>query len=165
MTIIFILISCLCSVVEMAVLWTVAKMPILVYMLLALSDVIAYTTTGRTSLAPSETTEKISASVYTNDVVNDERSTELFVGEQTGIPEVMLNEHRRVFAELFRAFVRNSLTSDIVRKTPKTVHTGLKNRYNGWFARPRKFRSDLGKRSIRTSSERVGSTAENAQHR
>ena len=90
-------------------------------MLLALSDVMAYTTTGRTSLAPSETKEETSTSVYTKDVVNGERSTEVIFGEQTGGPEVMLNEDSRVLVELFRAFVRKSLTSDIVRKTPKTV--------------------------------------------
>ena len=143
----------------MAVLWTVVKMPILVYMLLALSDVMAYTTTGRTSLAPSDTKEETSTSVYTKDVVNGERSTELIFGEQPGTPEVRLNEDSRVLLELFRAFVRKSLTSDIVRKTPKTVYTGLRKRHNGWFVRSRMFRSDLGKRSIRTLSKRVGLTA------
>ena len=157
--------SCLCSVVEMAVLWTVAKMPTLVYMLLALSDVMAYTTTGRTSLAPSETKEETSTSVYTKDVVNGERSTEVIFDEQTGTPEVRLNEDSRVLLELFRTFVRTSLSSGIVRKTPKAIHMNLRKRYNGWFVKSRMFRSDLGKRSIRTSSERVGSTEETAEHR
>ena len=140
-------------------------MPILVYMLLALPDVIAYTTTGRTSLAPTATTEETPTSVYVNDVDNEERSTEVFYGEQTGGPEVRLTEDSRVLVELFRAFVRKSLTSDIGRKTPKTVHTGLRKRHNGWLVRSRMFRSDLGKRSIRTSSEREGLTAETAYHR
>ena len=144
------LISCLYSVVEMAVLWTAAKMPILVHMLLALSGVIAYTTTGRATLAPSEMTQETSTSVYTNDVVNGERNTEVLFGEQTGGPEVMLNEKSDGLTKFFHALVRKiaPLTSDIARKTPRPVDINIRKRYNGWLLRSRIFRSDLGKRNI-----------------
>ena len=143
------LISCLYSVVEMAALWTAAKMPILVHMLLALSGVTAFTTTGRGTVAPSEVTQETSTSVYTKDLVNGERNTEMLFGEQTGGPEVMLNEKSDGFVKLFNALVRKlaPLTSDIGRKTSTPVDTDTRKRYNGWLLISRILRSDLGKRT------------------
>ena len=133
----------------MAALWTAAKMPILVHMLLALSSVTAFTTTGRGTLAPSEMTQETSKSVYTKDVVNGEQNTEMLFGEQTGGPEVMLNEKSDGFVKLFNALVRKlaPLTSDIGRKTPTPVDIDTRKRYNGWLVISRILRSDLGKRT------------------
>ena len=133
----------------MAALWTAAKMPILVHMILALSNVIAYTTTGRATLAPSEMTEETSTSVYTKDVVNWEHNTDVLFDEQTGSPDVMLNENTDGFVKLFNALVRKlaPLTSDIGKKTPTPVNTDIKKKYNGWLLRLGIFRSILGKRS------------------
>jgi len=112
----------------MAALWTAAKTPILVHMLLALSNTIAYTTTGRATLAPSEMTQETLTSVYTKHVVNGKHNTDVLFGEQTGRPEVMLNKNSDGVVMLLNTFVRKL---NIGKKTPTPVDTDIKKKYNG----------------------------------
>ena len=136
----------LSSVAGMAALWTAAKMLMMIAVLQASADESVHSTVGRPSQAPNETHTENSTTDYSGfgDVTSDEDNTNVTFVDNFGKQELMLNENIDMLVMLIQALRR-----DTSKDTPEIVHTNKQKRYSGWFKRPRIFRSNLGKRSIR----------------
>ena len=142
----------LSSVAEMAALWTAALMLVVMVVLRTLADDSAHSTVGRPTQSPSETYAETSTTDYTGYVTSDGHNTNVaFIGNSG-------NDNKLV--KLFRAALRklDPLKTDTGKNTATNARTNQGNRVNGWFVRPRIFRSNLSKRSIRTSSDSTGPT-------
>ena len=145
---------------EMAEMWEAVKMLAIISAL----QILAYNTaTGHPLLPSSETYGDISTSDHTRDMARDKPCTGVSFAKNLCSPSLMLDETIDILKKLFRIIHRRQQKTT-TKHTSAVVRTRKEKRYSSWFARPRIFRSDLGKRSIRTSSDRSWLTRSNRQN-
>ena len=137
----------LSSVAEMAVLWTAALTLVVIVVLRTSADDSAHSTVGRPTQSPSETYAETATTDYNGDVTSDGHNTKVSFTVNSGNDELRSNEDFNELVKLFRAALRKlvQLRTDTGKNTVTNTRTNQGNRLNGWFVRPRFFRSDLGK--------------------
>ena len=142
---------------EMADLWAAAKMLAIIS---ALQMSAVNTAAGRPLTTSSETNGDISSSDHTIDMNRDKRCTGVSFDKNFCRPSLMLDEKIDVLKKLFRV-ARGRQRKTTHKDISAVVRTAVEKRHSGWFVRPRKFRSDLGKRSIRTLNDHTWLTISN----
>ena len=143
----------------MAELWEAVKMLAIISALQILTNSKA---TGYPLLTPSETNGDIATSDHTRDTARDKRCTGMSFDKIFCRPSLQLDATIDILKTLFRVIHRRQQKTT-TKDTFAIVRTHKEKRYSSWFARPRIFRSDLGKRSIRTSSDHSWLTRSNRQ--
>ena len=99
---------------------------------------------------------------HTIDVTRDKPCTGVSFDKNFCRPSLMLDETIDILKKLFRV-ARRRQRKTTHKDISAVVRTAEEKRHSGWFVRPRKFRSDLGKRSIRTLSDHTWFTISNQQ--
>ena len=141
---------------EMADLWAAAKM-------LAIISALQISAAARPLATSSETNGDISSSDHTIDVTRDKRCTGLSFDKNFCRPRLMRDETIDILKKLFRV-VRRRQRKPTHKDMSAIVRTAEEKRHSSWLIRPRMFRSDLGKRSIRTLSDHTWLTISNQQN-
>ena len=141
---------------EMAYLWVAVNMLAIMAIISILQTSADHVAVGRPLLTSSETD-------HIRDVTRDKRCTGVSFDKNFCRPRLMLDESIDILKKLFRV---------ARRRQRKTTHKDMsaivrtaeqKKRHSSWLIRPRMFRSDLGKRSIRTLSDHTWLTISNQQ--
>jgi len=140
----------------MAVSRTIAKTLTVILVLQIQADGIALTAIGSPSQTSSDTYDINSKFDNIEAAASDEFDTGApLVDRYFDKSILMLDEAIDNVAELYKSASLRRQRTHAGKVTRKTHRANLRKRYNGWLVRPRMFRSDLGKRSIRTPRERA----------
>ena len=140
---------------EMADLWAAVNMLTIMAIISILQISADHVVVGRPLLTSSETD-------HIRDVTRDKRCTGLSFDKNFCRPRLMLDETIDILKKLFRV-ARRRQRKNTHKDMSAIVRTAEEKRHSGWLIRPRMFRSDLGKRSIRTLSDHTWLTISNQQ--